>query len=85
VREIFPYISDKYSGGVVYEDGRFNDARMLLMTLLTCTLSSEEYSYLPTHHTPANILNKAEFIDFIKKNGMIEGVVFEDKLTSKRY
>jgi glycerol-3-phosphate dehydrogenase len=69
VKDIFPYISDKYSGGVVYEDGRFNDSRMLIMTLLTCTLSPEEYSYLPSTHTSANILNKAEFIDFIKNNG----------------
>jgi glycerol-3-phosphate dehydrogenase len=30
-------------------------------------------------------LNKAEFIDFIKNNGQIEGIIFEDKLTSQRY
>jgi glycerol-3-phosphate dehydrogenase len=59
IRNIFPYISDKYSGGIVYEDGRFNDSRMALMTLLTCTLSPNEYSSLPAIHQPANILNQA--------------------------
>jgi glycerol-3-phosphate dehydrogenase len=85
VKQIFPYISEKYSGGVVYEDGQFNDSRMLLMTLLTCTLTPAEHRSLPTSHSAANILNKAEFIDFIKNDGAIEGIVFEDKLTAKRY
>lgn len=39
LREFFPYISDKYQSGIVYEDGCFNDARLLLTTLLTCTLN----------------------------------------------
>ena len=34
---IFPHINPKYSMGVVYEDGSFNDARLLLTALLTAT------------------------------------------------
>ena len=47
LRDIFPFISDKYHGGVVYEDGCFNDSRMLLVTLLTSTLSKEQHNHLP--------------------------------------
>ena len=66
LRGTFPFISEKYTGGVVYEDGCFNDARMVLISLLTTTLSKKEYSELPDSHIPSNILNKAEFLDFIK-------------------
>lgn len=41
LREIFPYISDKYQSGVVYEDGSFNDSRLLLTSLQTCTLTQK--------------------------------------------
>ena len=38
--EIFPYLSPKYTTGVVYEDGSFNDARMLVSALLTATIGN---------------------------------------------
>ena len=80
LKDIFPYISDKYTGGVVYEDGCFNDSRMVLTSLLTTTLKKEDYSELPESHVPANILNKAEFLDFVKsKEGKIEGVTFLER------
>lgn len=47
----FPYISNKYEGGIVFEDGQFNDAQMLMTVLLTSTL--------PTNMKPSNILNQA--------------------------
>lgn len=30
-------MSDKYSTGIVYEDGCFNDSRMIITALLTAT------------------------------------------------
>lgn len=66
LKDIFPHISDKYQSGVVYEDGCFNDTRLLLTTFLTSTLSKEEYSHLPSQHSPANLVNQAEFLDFVK-------------------
>ena len=47
LRDMFPFMSDKYDGGVVYEDGCFNDSRMLLVAFLTSTLRKEQHSYLP--------------------------------------
>ena len=85
LKNIFPYVSDKYSGGVVYEDGSFNDSRMVLVSLLTATLRKEDYPELPSSHVPANILNKAEFLEFVKnKEGKIEGVTFLEKETNKK-
>lgn len=37
---IFPHINPKYDMGVVYEDGSFNDARLLLTALLTASLGN---------------------------------------------
>ena len=37
---IFPNLNPKYDIGVVYEDGSFNDARLLLTALLTATLGN---------------------------------------------
>lgn len=54
----FPFISNKYQGGIVFEDGQFNDAQMLISVLLTSTL--------PSNQSPANILNQAAFQSFIK-------------------
>lgn len=78
LREYFPFMDDKYQSGVVYEDGSFNDSRMVLMSLLTTTLSKDQHRHLPITHCPSNILNKAEFIDFIKNDeGKITGVKFK--------
>ena len=62
--EAFPHINPKYSLGVVYEDGSFNDSRLLLAAILTST--SGNGIKMPESFVPANVLNKAEFIDFIK-------------------
>lgn len=68
--------------GVVYEDGSFNDARMLISALLTAT--SGNGISMPETFVPGNALNKAEFVDFIKdKDGKITGVTFKDLLTQK--
>ena len=86
LRDFFPFISDKYQSGVVYEDGCFNDSRMLLATLFTATLERSMHSFLPKCHTPANIVNKAEFLDLIKdKDGKIIGACFKDRLTGEEY
>jgi glycerol-3-phosphate dehydrogenase len=37
---IFPNLNPKYDVGVVYEDGSFNDARLLLSALLTASLGN---------------------------------------------
>lgn len=82
--EIFPHINPKYSMGVVYEDGSFNDSRMLLTAVLTATVGNG--IKMPDSFVPANALNRAEFVDFIKNpEGKIEGVVFRDLLTNKTY
>jgi glycerol-3-phosphate dehydrogenase len=36
----FPKISPKYDIGVVYEDGSFNDSRLLLSAVLTATVGN---------------------------------------------
>ena len=49
---------------------------MLMTVLLTSTL--------PSNPKPANILNQAEFINFIKnEGGKITGIIFKDKLTGE--
>ena len=84
MKQAFPHISPKYSIGVVYEDGSFNDARLLLTALLTATSGNGQT--MPDSFVPANVLNRAEFIDFIKnEGGKIVGGVFKDSLTGKEY
>lgn len=79
---IFPYINPKYDIGVVYEDGSFNDSRLLLTALLTASLGNGQK--MPESFTPANILNRAEFVDFTKdKEGKIVGLRLKDLLTNK--
>jgi hypothetical protein len=46
--------------GVVYEDGSFNDARLLITAILTATLGNG--LKMPDHFVPANAINKAEFM-----------------------
>jgi glycerol-3-phosphate dehydrogenase len=84
LKDIFPHLNPKYSTGVVYEDGSFNDARMLLYALLTATVGNG--LKMPESFVPANAINRAEFLDFVKnKEGKIGGVVFKDELTGKTY
>ena len=67
---------------MVYEDGSFNDARLLLAALLTATVGNG--IKMPDSFRPANILNRAEFVDFMKDpEGQIVGVVFRDQLTKR--
>jgi glycerol-3-phosphate dehydrogenase len=61
---IFPYLNPRFDTGVVYEDGSFNDARLLLAALLTASLGNG--IKMPDSFKPANILNRAEFVDFTK-------------------
>jgi hypothetical protein len=49
-------MSDKYTTGVVYEDGAFNDSRMIMAALLTAT---EGNGKMPLSWKKANVLNKA--------------------------
>lgn len=51
LKAYFPFISNQYQGGIVFEDGQFNDAQMLMSVLLTSTL--------PHNPAPANIINQA--------------------------
>ena len=37
LRQVFPYMSDRFTTGVVYEDGSFNDSRMVIAAVLTST------------------------------------------------
>jgi glycerol-3-phosphate dehydrogenase len=60
----FPYINPKYSIGVVYEDGSFNDSRLLLAALLTATVGNG--GEMPDGFVPGNVLNRAEFVEFLK-------------------
>ncbi len=57
MKESFPHMSPKFSMGVVYEDGSFNDARLLLTALLTAT--SGNGVGMPDTFVPANVLNRA--------------------------
>ena len=61
---IFPYLNPRFDTGVVYEDGSFNDARLLLAALLTASLGNG--IKMSDSFKPANILNRAEFVDFTK-------------------
>ena len=61
---IFPHLNPRFDTAVVYEDGSFNDARLLLAALLTASLGNG--IKMPQSFKPANILNRAEFVDFTK-------------------
>lgn len=37
MHKFFPYMSENYQCGVIYEDGVFNDSRLLILSLLTGT------------------------------------------------
>jgi glycerol-3-phosphate dehydrogenase len=59
LRNWFPFISDKYTSGVIYEDGQFNDAQMNLNLLLTATLPRNTDQKNKIKFEPGNILNQA--------------------------
>lgn len=66
--------ADDLKGGVVYQDGQFDDARLALNIALTCMDKG------------AHILNYAG-VDSLKKDehGKIEGVIFTDEETGNSY
>lgn len=78
LRQLSPYISDKFGSGVVYEDGQFNDSQMNMALLLTSTVPHPKFQI-----TPANILNRALVTKLHKENGRISGVTFKDTLTGE--
>ena len=82
--EVFPYLNPKFTTGVVYEDGSFNDARLLLTAALTATVGNG--IKMPDFFVPANVVNRAEFVDFLKnEEGKVIGATFKDQLTNKTY
>lgn len=57
---------------------------MLLAAILTATVGNG--LKMPASFIPGNAINRAEFIDFLKdKEGTIEGAIFKDLLTNKKY
>lgn len=57
LRKFFPYMSERYTTGVVYEDGAFNDSRMVIAGILTATQGNQ--TSMPVSFVAANALNKA--------------------------
>ena len=82
--QIFPFISPKYNSGVVYQDGSFNDARLLVTAILTATVGNG--LKMPDSFVPANAVNRAQFKEFIKdEKGKIVGVIFKDLMEGKQF
>lgn len=82
LRNISPYISDKYGSGVVYEDGQFNDSQMNLALLLTATVKHPDPKITIT---PANILNQAKVLKLLKQDNKVNGVTVLDRLSGKEF
>lgn len=61
------------SGGILYYDGQFDDARLALNIAQTAA----EHG--------ATVLNYVEVLDLHKEKGIVKGVVAEDVLTGKEY
>lgn len=54
---IFPHLNPKFSSGVVYDDGSFNDARLLVTAILTATVGNG--LQMPDSFVPANAVNRS--------------------------
>lgn len=63
----------KLSGGILYYDGQFDDARLAVNLAQTAAENG------------ATILNYMEVVDLIKENGKVKAVVAEDISTNKEY
>ena len=63
----------KFAGGIVYSDGQFDDARLGLISALTCIEQG------------ATALNYFRVIDLINDNGKVTGVKVSDRLDGKEY
>lgn len=63
----------KLSGGILYYDGQFDDARLAVNLAQTAAENG------------ATILNYMEVIDIVKESGKAKGVIVEDTTTGKEY
>jgi glycerol-3-phosphate dehydrogenase len=63
----------KINGGVLYEDGQFDDARFAINLAQTAIKQG------------ATIINYANVIGLIKENNIIKGVTIEDTIHQKKY
>lgn len=63
----------RLKGGILYYDGQFDDAKLLLAMVKTAF----------RYH--ATLINYCSAVEFIKENGKITGLVVEDRLQKKRY
>lgn len=69
-----PGIKNKgLKGGILYYDGQFDDARLLMAIAKTA------------HEQGAEILNYCRLTGFLKEDNKISGITFEDVLTGKSY
>ena len=74
VKEYLPTIDEtNLSGGVVYFDGQFDDARLAINMAQTATEKG------------ATLINYCEVIDFIKSEYKIDGVVFNDLVSQQQF
>ncbi|MFT3947244.1 MAG: glycerol-3-phosphate dehydrogenase/oxidase [Agriterribacter sp.] len=73
-QEYLPAVEQKkLSGGILYYDGQFDDARLAVNLAQTAVENS------------ATVLNYMEVVDLVKDNGKVKGVVAEDAATGKAY
>ncbi|MCO5234882.1 MAG: glycerol-3-phosphate dehydrogenase/oxidase [Chitinophagaceae bacterium] len=63
----------KLSGGILYYDGQFDDARLAVNLAQT------------TVENGSVVLNYMEVVDVVKKNGLVNGVHAKDRLSGKEY
>ncbi|MCC6289125.1 MAG: glycerol-3-phosphate dehydrogenase/oxidase [Chitinophagaceae bacterium] len=63
----------KLSGGILYYDGQFDDARLAVNLAQTASENG------------GAVLNYMEVVDLVKDNGKVKGVVAEDTVTGKAY
>ncbi len=72
--ELIPNVNpDGLRGGVIYQDGQFDDARMAISLALTA------------NHHGATLCNAMEVTSFMKEENIITGVVAKDRLTDNEY
>jgi len=72
--ELIPNVKKEgLRGGVIYQDGQFDDARMALSLAQTAA------------NHKAFLVNYCGVTDLIKKDNMIEGVVIKDEITQTSY
>lgn len=60
-------------GGIIYYDGQFDDTRLLINILQTAVEQG------------ASVVNYFQAVEFIKENGIVKGIVCEDRESGKVY